>query len=168
VKGFKAVPHLETSLLMQTHQGSITFATDKPNVIVGPNGSGKSSLLEAIALRFLAFYYASSALDRRYLDDRPAETRWVKTRGKNWTTCFKYLPGLDVKTDNAPIRYYRPGFCPGNESDITTAMMTGYLKEAKAFGELTRDKSSGQKCLAICKTWLKVFRFALEFNPQSR
>lgn len=73
VQNFKAIPWLETSRLMDFHQKTVVFSTDKPNVIVGPNGAGKSALIESIALRFMAFLCGRSALDGHYL-------RMVKTR----------------------------------------------------------------------------------------
>lgn len=146
-KDFKALAHLETSQLMTHHKGKLKFSLTKPNVLVGPNGAGKSALLDTIALRFLASQTGESALDDKYMMGHDAEANW--SRENSWTRDYKFLEGLKVETDNGPVAYYRPHHIPGNEADVTHALMCGYDKEARAFDKLTRDKSSGQKSQAL-------------------
>lgn len=55
------------------------------------------------------------------------------------------MPGITVKSDNAPALYYRPGHVPGNEPTTVHALMCGYPKEARAYEELTENKSHGQQ-----------------------
>lgn len=144
---FPSVPYLPSSSLMKRHGGTLTFSTEKSNVIVGPNGAGKSALLNTLALRFLASQTGESALDGRYMSDRENEVLWSKA--SRWGDDWAFMAGLTVETDNAPARYYRPGHIPGNECGVTHAMMLGYMDEAKAFARLTEHKSSGQKRLAL-------------------
>ncbi len=148
VNDFKAVPYLETSLLMRRHKGRLQFSTDKPNVIVGPNGAGKSALMESLALRFLAQLTGDSRLDGNYLGrSRDAEILWTKTH--EWRDTWEFLQGLTVETDNAPALYYRPGHIPGNETSPTHALMCGYSEDARHYDELTKAKSAGQQSRAL-------------------
>jgi ABC-type cobalamin/Fe3+-siderophores transport system ATPase subunit len=147
VKDFTAVPYLETSQLMQNHGGKLRFSMTKPNALVGPNGSGKSALLQALALRFLAFQTGESALDGKYISGHDADCYWFKEN--YWGHDFQYLKGLTCKSDGAAALYYRPGHIPGNEDGITEAMMMGYFEEAKAYARLVEKKSSGQQAQAV-------------------
>lgn len=155
-RDFKAVPHLETSLLMQHHPDGVTFSVDKPNVVVGPNGAGKSALLSALALHTLSFYGGVSALDRNYVGrTREGETYWARD---GWRRDYAFLPGLTCGGDLGPAFYYRPGHIPGNDDSITAAMMCGYFEEARAYGTLVDNKSSGQQSQAL----LQKIRQALD------
>ena len=142
VKDFKGVPYLETSQLMQTCKGAIKFSSTKPTVIVGPNGAGKSALLTSLALRFLAYFTGESSFDDNYVGGNDCKAWWTKTR--DWGNDYVYLKGLDCKTDNAPVLYYRPGHIPGNEPDVVHALMMGYSKGARNYAEAVEKKSSGQ------------------------
>lgn len=143
-KQVAAVPYLHTTQLMVSHPRGVRFSTDKPNVVVGPNGGGKSTLLDTLAIRFLASQTGVSTLDDEYLDER----YWTKVR-ENWEDHWCFLDGFDVTTDEGPVSFYRPHHVPGNERDVAHAMCMGYFNEAKAYGELTRRKSSGQRCQAL-------------------
>lgn len=147
VKEFAGVPYLETSALMQKHKGALKFSKKKPNVLVGPNGTGKSALLKTLALRFLADTTGESVLDDQFIYGQGSDAYWSQT--DRWGYDYQYLEGIDCKTDNAPVLYYRPSHVPGNEPDITHAMMCGYFKEARAYAELVKNKSSGQQAQAI-------------------
>ncbi len=153
---FKAMPWLERSQLLTTLGGSVRFSDKKPNVIVGPNGAGKSALLDALALRFLASQSGVSALDDKYLTGVDAKDLW--SRSADWRQDWRYLEGLEVRTDNGPALYYRPNHIPGNESDVTHALMCGYEREARAFDALTREKSSGQKSQALLERLVQALR----------
>lgn len=147
-KNFKAVPYLETSALMSNHPDGLNFSTTKPNVIVGPNGSGKSACLNALSLLTLSFYAGISALDNNYIRGSIRDDGyWAEDRP--WGRAFVFMPGLSAEYSQAPALYYRPQHIPGNESFIAAAMMNGYCEEAKAYGQLTRDKSSGQQSLSV-------------------
>lgn len=156
VQNFKAIPWLETSRLMDTHQKTVVFSTDRPNVIVGPNGAGKSALIESIALRFLAFLCGRSAIDGHYINGQDAQAWWENV-GK-WTREWAYLPGLSIDTDEGPIRYYRPNHIPGNDHSITAAMMCGYFNEAKTYAALTEDRSSGEKARAVLEEMVSMMK----------
>lgn len=146
-KDFKAVPHLETSLLMQRYPEGLAFSSEKPNVVVGPNGAGKSALLSALALLTLSFYGGASALDRNYTGrSREAEDFWLRD---GWRRDYQFLPGLDCLGEVGPALYYRPGHIPGNDHSVVAAMMCGYSREARAYAELTENKSSGQQSQAL-------------------
>ena len=147
VDGFKAVAHLETSALMALKKKKLTFSTTKPNVLVGPNGSGKSALVSALALRHLAHFTAGSTFDTKYVLGSESRNYW--TREREWGHDYAFLKGLECDTDNAPALYYRPSHVPGNENDITAAMMVGYFDEAKAYARLVENKSSGQQSQAL-------------------
>ncbi len=153
---FKAMPWLEGSQLMTQLGGSVRFSDKKPNVIVGPNGAGKSALLDALALRFLASQSGLSALDDKYLTGVDSKGLW--SRSADWRQDWRFLEGLEARTDNGPALYYRPNHIPGNESDVTHALMCGYEREARAFDALTRDKSSGQKSQSLLERVLEVLR----------
>lgn len=154
VKGFRGIGHLETSDLMRRYQGRLVFSTDKPNVLVGPNGAGKSAVMLTLALRFLAYFTGVSTLDEKYLRDNDAEAWWDKEY--TWGDKTQWLKGLACQTDNGPALYYRPGHIPGNEADITHAMMMGYFEEAKAYAKLVDKKSSGQQSQAVLARILEV------------
>lgn len=147
VNNFKAIPYLETSLLMQTQSKGLKFSIRKPNVIVGPNGTGKSALLETLAIQTLSWFSGQSTLDDGYVIGRDSDVLWARERP--FGNDYKFLSGLTVETDNAPALYYRPNHIPGNDDSVTTAMMCGYFNEAKEYGRLTERKSSGQKSLAM-------------------
>lgn len=140
---FSAVPYLETSSLMNGRKKGIRFSIEKPNVIVGENGSGKSALLKALALHTLTYFSGRSALDKNYIDDK----YWREVR--RYYGEYEYLPGLQVKSNFAPALFYRPGFLPGDECDLSHSMMMGYFNEARRHGELVNKKSSGQQSQAL-------------------
>ncbi|MNR71310.1 vitamin B12-transporter ATPase [compost metagenome] len=154
-KDFKAVPYLEGSQLMSNHPEGVRLCADKPNVIVGPNGAGKSALLQALALKTLAYFVGSSCLDEHFINGRDADSFWGE-RGYSWWREQEYLPGLACEGDLGPTLYYRPGHIPGNERCITTAMMCGYFEEARAYGRLIDDKSSGQQSQAVQEKLMKA------------
>lgn len=156
VKDFSAVPYLETSTLMQTHQGSVHFSKRKANVVVGPNGSGKSALLKALALYHLAFFTNQSTFDHHYVVGRDSEAWWTKK--ERWRHDYLWLDGLKVTGDDAPALYYRPAHLPGNETSVAHAMMTGYFEEARAYAELTEDKSSGQQAQALLHRLMRALQ----------
>lgn len=147
VKDFKAIPYLETSLLMQSHPNGLRFSVTKPNVIVGPNGSGKSALLETLSIQTLSWFSGQSTLDDAFVVGRDSDSLWDRERP--YENDYEFLKGLAVETDNAPALYYRPNHTPGNNDNVATAMMCGYFNEAKEYGRLTDKKSSGQKSLAM-------------------
>lgn len=153
-KEFGAVPYLEGSSLMQAHPKGVRFSTSKPNVIVGENGAGKSAIMRAMALQTLSFYTGTSAFDKSYLTSNEAKDYW--RTDCQWRHEYTYLPGLTVKSDRAPALYYRPGQIPGGECSITHAMMTGYFDEARAYADLTENKSSGQQGRALLGEILAV------------
>lgn len=155
VTSLKSVPHLATSQLMQLHQFRLDFSQDKPVVIVGPNGVGKSALLTALALRTLTYFTGTSELDRHYLGTGRDEF-WHRAR--TWGNDYEFLSGLSVSTDNAPALYFRPGHIPGNDESVTASMMCGYGAQAKAYGMLTRNRSSGQQGQALLAHLLAVLR----------
>lgn len=152
VKGFTAIPYLEATLLMKTQKKTVQFSTQKPNVIVGPNGAGKSALLQTLALRSLTFFMSESTFDDNYVVGHTADSFWSNERG--WRNDYEYLPGLTCKSDNAPAMYYRPGHIPGNDDSITAAMICGYFEEAKSYGNLVDNKSSGQQSSALLQKLL--------------
>lgn len=147
VKGFKAVPFLETSELMKLHGGQLSFSATRPNVIVGPNGTGKSALVSSLALRHLAFFLDHSCLDGGFIHDMDSEVFW--TRLSTWGNRWAFLQGLDCTGDGAPALYYRPGHIPGNEVAYSHAMMMGYMEQAREQSQLVRQKSSGQVSRAL-------------------
>ena len=154
-KNFAAVPYLETSQLMQSHPDGITLSTEKPTVIAGPNGSGKSALLTAMSKLTLSYQTGTSALDNNYLETLLEPALWTRKRvGRD--DVIEFMAGLVVDTDFAPAAYYRPGHVPGNDEMVTAAMMRGYFNEAKMYGRLTRDRSSGQGCSALLKRVLDI------------
>jgi len=154
VNGFKGIPFLESSSLMQHCKGSLRFSKTKPNVIVGPNGSGKSALMQSLALRHLAYFMGHSALDDKYVVGHDSDAFW--TNASRWGHDWTFLQGFDCKGDGAPVLYYRPGHIPGNERDYTHAMMVGYFEEAKAQARLVEGKSSGQQSQALLKGLLSA------------
>lgn len=160
---FTAVPWLETSALMQSHPDGVVFSVEKPNVIVGPNGAGKSALMRALSLATLSSLTGLSSLDDKYAGGLGDEPVW-KQVGERWREKYEFLGGLTMETDNAPAMFYRPGHIPGNEEMLTAAMMCGYNDEAKEYGRLTRDKSSGQQCSALLDRIIEVLKGA----PASR
>jgi len=147
-KDFKAVAHLETSQLMQTHPQGMTFSLDKPNVIVGPNGAGKSALLTTLSLLTLSHLTGVSALDDNYTSCG-LDARHYWSTADRWSRDYAYLAGLTCDTDYAPALYYRPGHIPGNEDSTTVALMCGYSAQARNYRDLTDKKSSGQQGQAL-------------------
>jgi len=154
-QNFAAVPYLETSSLMATHKGRVKFSVSKPNVLVGPNGSGKSALLTALALRTLSYFTGETSLDEHFLGNSHRQQFW-QPEGYAWQHKHAYLAGLTCETHNAPALYYRPGHIPGNETCVTTAMMTGYFERAKAHARQVEQKSSGQASQALLARVLAV------------
>jgi predicted ATPase len=154
VKDFSAVSYLAGSALIQAHGGTLKFSTKKPNVLVGPNGAGKSAVLTTLALRFLAYFTGQSAFDDNYTGGNDCDVWW--SNACRWGNDWDYLKGLEVVTDNAPALYYRPNHNPGNEDNLTTAMMVGYFEQAKEFDRATAKKSSGQANQAMLDKVLKA------------
>lgn len=149
VKDFRGIGYLESSNLMKRRKGKLVFSTEKPNVLVGPNGAGKSAVMQTLALRFLAYFSGVSTFDDKYMRDSEADAWW--TKAYSWSDDAEWLKGLICKTDNGPTLYYRPGHIPGNECSVTHSMMMGYFEQAKAYGMLVKDKSSGQQSQAVLK-----------------
>jgi energy-coupling factor transporter ATP-binding protein EcfA2 len=147
-RNFKAVPHLETSQLMQTYPEGVYFSKDKPNVIVGPNGTGKSALLQALSMKTLTHFYPSSSFDDNYVRGNDCEDFWEQT-GWSFERQYTFLPGLACESDFAPALYYRPQHIPGNCDFAAEAFASGYYEEAREYDELTDDKSSGQQSQAL-------------------
>ncbi|KWT98011.1 hypothetical protein APY03_0682 [Variovorax sp. WDL1] len=133
---------------MQEHPKGITFSTKRPNVIVGPNGAGKSALLKTLALQTLSYQTGESAFDDNYTRGLDSDDYWHQA-GYRWSRDFRYLNGLEVATDGAPALYYQPGHIPGHDNSIAASMMCGYFDEARAYGTLIKDKSSGQRSQAL-------------------
>lgn len=148
-KAFKTVPYLETSQLMQTHQGRVTFSQDKPNVIVGPNGAGKSALLSALSMHCLAYLSGNSSYDNNYARGHGDDAYWGPVGSSFSREIPVFLPGLDVNTDNGPALYYRPQHIPGNNESVPKAMMLGYFDRAREYGRQVQEKSSGQARQAL-------------------
>ncbi len=146
-KGFTGVAYLEGSALMQRHKGSLSFSTVKPNVVVGPNGSGKSALMQTLAIRFLAHFTGKSTFDDKYVTSTESKDWWTKVR--QWGDDYTWLSGLNCKTDNGPVLYYRPGHVPGNEVSVTHAMLTGYPDESRDYARMVEHKSSGEQSRAL-------------------
>jgi predicted ATP-dependent endonuclease of OLD family len=143
---FKAIPYLCDTKLMQKHKGSVQFSLDKPNVIIGPNGSGKTALLDTITLRFLCYFENHSRYKDSYVRFSKADEWWTDTGG--WLKDQVWLGGLNIESDNAPAAYFRPNHIPGNETNIATALMVYDSEAAKAYGEKTKHKSTGEKSIA--------------------
>lgn len=143
---FKAIPYLRDTKLMKKHKNTIKFSVEKPNVIVGPNGSGKTALLDTITLRFLCYFENHSRYKDAYIRFNKSDEWW--SEGIGWPKEQIWLQGLDVKSDNAPAAYFRPNHIPGNETDIATALMVYDSEAAKAYGEKTKQKSTGEKSIA--------------------
>ena len=146
--GFKSVPYLEAAQVMQTHREGLRFSTEKPNVLVGPNGSGKSAVLTALSMLTLTYFTPVSAFDDNYTRGRGDGELWGEDE-KWWKKDYTFLPGLTCDTDRAPALYYRPSHIPGNDDSITAAMMCGYFKEGREYGEAVEEKSSGQQAQAL-------------------
>jgi len=147
VNEFTAIPYLETTSLMRTHDKKLTFSRVKPNVVVGPNGSGKTALLDTLAIRFLTYFANQSTMDRRYVLDVDSRGWWTKIHRRHVE--YVWLKGLTCKTDNAAALYYRPGHVPGNEPTIADAMMGDYWEEAHEYARLVERKSAGQQNQAV-------------------
>jgi ABC-type cobalamin/Fe3+-siderophores transport system ATPase subunit len=155
VKDFKAVPYLETSLLYQAHPEGITFSLERPNVIVGPNGAGKSALLKTLSIKTLSYLTGESTFDGKYINTGSGDHFWNDDTA-TWRRDYQFLKGLTCEGDRGPALYYRPGHIPGNDHSISAAMMCGYFDEAKAFGRLTDNKSSGQQSQALLQKFHDV------------
>lgn len=141
VDGFAAVSHLESSRLMQKHQGRINFSTEKVNVIVGPNGSGKTALLDTLSMRLMANMTGESALNDAYVFEQGGmRCLWRETGWRDYV----FMPGARIETDNGPAVYYRPRNVPGGESSIAAAMMVGYEREAREYSIACSRRSSGE------------------------
>lgn len=167
VRGFTAVPYLEGSRLMQSHPSGITFAQDKPTVLVGPNGSGKSALLTTLAIRHLAYFTGESTFDRHYVDDfGDSKAWWTCTHA--WRRDYRFLQGLTCDTDNGPVLYYRPRHVPGNEASGTHALMMGYATEARAYMSATDRRSSGEGNRARLERTLSVLQGAIGLSYAQR
>lgn len=140
---FAAVPHLANTTLMANHPAGISFSTAKPNVIVGPNGAGKSALMKTLSIKTLSHMTGRSCLDKSYFNEK----YWKRPK-YSWLHDYEFLPGLILEGEADPTLFYRPGHIPGNREGIAHAMMAGYFEEAKSFGLMTKDKSTGQQHLA--------------------
>lgn len=135
------VPYLPTSQLMKCHPAGITFSTDKPNVIVGPNGAGKSALLKALAIQSLSWLTGISGINDGYSDKLSRMTLWTE---KTWGKKYEFMAGITIDSDDGPVAFFRPNAIPGDENDLTHALMCGYSAEARKVGKLTECKSSGE------------------------
>lgn len=135
------------------HPEGIAFSIDKPNLIVGPNGSGKTALMTALSLLTLSHYLSRSALDNHYVQDSKL---WSTTHSGAWKRDLVWLPGLDFVTDYAPAAFFRPSHVPGNQANVTAAMMYGYSREARDYGNQVDDKSSGQQGWSLLSGLMKV------------
>lgn len=158
--GFQAVKHLESTSFMQQSK-TVTLATDRPNIIVGPNGSGKSSFLDALSMLTLTYYMDVSTFDQHYISMADSDRFWEKPANIEKMDWWKrhdnyYLTGLSYTGDLVPTLYYRPNRLPGNEHDVAHSMCMGYSEPAREYGNLTRDKSSGQRSRAIQDRMLRV------------
>lgn len=153
---FTAVPYLQGSLMMQHHPEGVTFSEERPTVLVGPNGSGKSALLQTLALRTLSFLSGRSCLDGHYLTG--SESRELWSQEHQWRREYAYLKGLECDTDGAPALYYRPQHIPGNECQIVSAMMTGYMQQARAYAQAVDKRSSGQAAQALLEQLLNALQ----------
>lgn len=160
---FSAVPHLPTSQLWlkNSAQGKLTLSTAKPTVIVGPNGSGKTALLTLLSLQTLTHFTGQSSLDDNYTRGFACDAWWSE---RTWRNPPEFLPGARFKTDNAPAVYYRPGHISGNDRCVTTAMMTGYFNEAKAYAKAVEARSAGQGCQALLARILAALDGSLAFK----
>lgn len=156
VKEFTAVPYLQGSLLMQHHPEGVAFSEERPTVLVGPNGSGKSALLQALALRTLSYLSGRSCLDRHYLTGTDCREWWSQEH--SWRREYTYLKGLECDTGGAPALYYRPQHIPGNEAQIVSAMMTGYMEQARAYAQAVDKRSSGQAAQALLEQLLSALQ----------
>ena len=134
---FKAVSYLHQTKLMETYSNAIELSTTKPNVLVGPNGSGKSAFLRMLSLLTLSNYIGVTKLSDKYV--RWNEELWYK-EGPWYSKECKYLHGVNVEGKLNPTFFYHPGFIPGEERCLTTAMMVGFDKESRQVGDLTDKK----------------------------
>lgn len=144
------VPYLKGSTLAKTHKKGITLSSNKVNVLVGPNGSGKSALLKALALKTLSFYTGSSALDGKYIVGTDSKGLW--SDGDRWSSSFEFMPGLSLSMGQMRGIYFKPSHIPGDDNCVTSAMMCGYFEEAKRYGKLTENKSSGEQGRAVLQS----------------
>lgn len=154
LSGFTGIPYLASSSLMTAHEGKLRLSSKKVNVLVGPNGSGKSALLRTLALRFLAVLTGESLLSSRFTSQPDYAALWTKAEG--WRADYEFMKGLNLKTDEGPVVYYRPNMIPGEEDSVTSAMMCGFFDEAKEFARATEQKSTGQANLATLERALAV------------
>ncbi|GBG14834.1 uncharacterized protein NMK_2435 [Novimethylophilus kurashikiensis] len=146
---FAAVPYLKGTSLWatQARKNKLTLSLEKPNVIVGPNGSGKTAFLTLLAYQTLTYFSGVTSLDDNFTrTGREADMLWSE---RTWRDDAVFLPGAEFETDNAPAVFYRPQHLAGNESCIVTAMMVGYMDEARAYADAVERKSSGQGCNAL-------------------
>lgn len=152
LNGFTALPYLAASALMTNHPEGLSFSTDKPNIVVGPNGSGKSALMTTLAYLTLSYIAGYSSLDGGYLGTHDRQFKlWgeMPDGDSSWRTVKAYLSGLVTDYDGGRALYFKSGHIPGNESFIAAAIMQGYGADARAYAELTDDKSSGQQNQAV-------------------
>lgn len=155
LEDFKAMPYLAKTPLMLNNSQRITFAPDRPNVIVGPIGSGKSALLEALALRYLAYFLPVTTFSAEYV--LAAERKsWWKNDGPSWNPSFAFLPGLITEGMPGTCLYYHPDYIPGRQATASHAMMLGYTHAAKEYAEQSRNRSAGQKNYALLKKAIDV------------
>ena len=155
VNDFKGVPYLETSQLMTEAEGQLIFSTTKPNVIVGPNGAGKSSLMKTLAMHTLSYELGYSNFDAKVVRDLDYDDMWQSTI---WGQKWEYMPGCNVTSDMGPALYYEPSVIPGHDTSIAAAMMCGYFDQAKAYGGLIKNKSSGQGSMAVLQRITECLR----------
>lgn len=139
IADFRAVPHLETSLFGGQLQQGIKLSSKKPNVIVGPNGSGKSAFMEALTLMTFTHDFEESALTGFYVHE---DRLWKDI--PSWSRDHVFLEGMEVKGDFGPGLFFRPGHIPGNEKSVAASMMCGFFNEARDYGKLVENKSSGE------------------------
>lgn len=146
----KAVPHLSESTLSKTLGGKAVFSTRKPNVVIGPNGSGKSALMTALALMTMSYYSGRTALDSNYVSGLEATGFWNLV-GSSWERNYAFMSELKPSGGVPTAEFYRPGMLPGDDDSVAAAMMCGYWNEARRYGDLTKEKSSGEAASALLR-----------------
>lgn len=133
---------------------TVTFATDKINLICGLNGTGKSTLLSHIAERFHAALSGRTLLcseNEEYHILPGARDKIITERGKHFVDDYKLMPNVSFKSDGLPIvSYMHPSFLIGGDSYVFNLCLGNHRATvAKQFEVLTGKKSYGQKHKAM-------------------